>query len=146
MTFFQHDRRRCIDTRFGEAILCLVALGYGWHALHAPKPSQITSQFQVLLLLEGTVFGFPVSWLTGIIMCVAGIAGALFAYSRFHFARFVAHAMLVASWVGIAMLFLSYKEPGIPLFNGMVFGIASAIVCITILTHEKHASDHHSCC
>lgn len=141
MTFFEHDRRRGIETRFGEMILGLVALGYGWHALHAPVPTKVSSQFQVLLMLEGALFGVPVAWLTGIIMCLAGIAGILFAYSRFRSARFVAHVLLVASWVSIAMLFLTYKEPGIPLLNGMIFGLASAIVCITILFHEKHASD-----
>lgn len=144
MQFFEQDRRHGIDTRFGEVILNLVGMGYGWHALHAqvPNPKGVNSQFQVFLMLEGSVFGIPVSWLVGIMMCAAGIAGVMFTYSRFRAARFVVHALLLLSWMSIMLLFLTFKEPGIPLLNGMIFGLASAIVCATILYHEKHAPDH----
>lgn len=131
--FFEHDRRRCIDTRLTEILAGGLSIVYGAKATQSGL-----SEFQQVVQLKEYAY----EWGIGVV--AVGILMIIFASSRFHWIRFMLALCLFVGWAGIVVLFLSYRLGGIPLWNGMMLMGVSVAVMITILTHEKHRreADH----
>lgn len=132
--FFEHDRRRCIDTRFTELIAGVFAMIYGWKAT---QPGY--SEFQQILALKDYAF----EW--GVGLFALGILMNVFAFSRFPRIRAGLAFALLGGWGGVVVLFLSYRNPGIPLWNGLAWIGVAVVVITTIVLHEKHARSAPHC-
>lgn len=131
MTLIEHDRRRGFHTRFAELFACgPVAMLYGWEALHVHDAAFVKSQFQILLELQGNPH------LAGFWLFIFGLACTTLSMSVYKWIRLGVHAALVLGWLGICAIFLTYKQPGLPLGIGGIFALTSIIVCCTIVWHE----------
>lgn len=128
------DRRKGLDTRWGELIMGFLTAGYGWHAMSRPAEFVMHSQFQTLVTLQGN----PFFW--GLFMTIVGISASCAYVPLIHMAMFraVIHALMFLIWASVMILFLDYRQPGIPLVNGGVFVMASLVVIINIIYHRRH--------
>lgn len=132
--FFEHDRRRCIDTRFIEMVAGWFAMIYGFKAT---QPGY--SEFQAILAWKEYAF----EW--GVWMFWIGVLMNAFAFSRFSWIRGALAFSLLGGWGGVVVMFLTYRNSGIPLWCGLAWiGVAVAVIT-TILLHEKHARSAPVC-
>jgi hypothetical protein len=134
MGFFEHDRRRCIDTRLAAAGAGLTSIVYG---TKATQPGY--SEFQTILKLQEYAF----EW--GVLLAAIGVLMIIFSPSRYHWWRLAFSLLLMVAWAGVAAVFLIQRDGGIPLWIGLIqMGICVADM-ITILTHEKHIREAERC-
>lgn len=131
--FFEHDDRR-IDTRFTELVAGIFAMIYGWKATQVGY-----SEFQQILALKDFAF----EW--GVGLFGLGILMNAFAFSRFPKIRAALAFALLGGWGGIVVLFLTNRNPGIPLWNGLAWIGVAAVVIAKIVIKEKRARSAPAC-